>query len=240
MNQFSIFCSCLLVSIGLATAHGFEKELERQRLDQTATAITIIFDTSGSMDEDGKMTQAKQAFSQWIESIPDDYTLGLIDFYVGKGRVVVPLGDGNHGEILKHVKQASPRGRTPIVHCLGLALGGIQERREQHSPYERHVVVVFTDGKETGDKRGVKAVRPAILKLRNQIIEVVGIGFHGEGDYMKGATTKYFEANNSNELLAGLAQVDAELADDAEVVVTEADLDLIEKTKIPVPPAPAS
>ncbi len=240
MKPVNFLSKFLLVCFGFASGYGFEKELEQQRLDQTATAITIIFDTSGSMDEDGKMKQAKRAFSQWIESIPEDYTLGLIDFHVGKGRVVVPLGDGNHTEILKHVKQANPRGRTPIVHCLGLALGGIQERRKQHSPYERHVVVVFTDGKETGSKKGVKAVRPAILKLRNQIIEVVGIGFHGEGDYMKGATTQYFEANNSEELLAGLAQVDAELGNDAEVVVSEGDLDLIEKTKIPVPPAPAS
>ncbi|MEM1441282.1 MAG: hypothetical protein AAGF67_03000, partial [Verrucomicrobiota bacterium] len=77
-----------------------------------------------------------------------------------------------------------------------------------------------------------------VIKLRSSIVEVVGIGFKGEGDYLAEATTQYFNANDEAELVAGLSQVDAEVGDANDLEISDRDLAVIRKTVIATPPAP--
>jgi Mg-chelatase subunit ChlD len=242
MRIFSI--PALLIAALFAPLVGSTDELDRalaaEKAEQTATAISIIFDNSGSMADDGKMAEAKSAFAKWLQNLPESYRLGLVDFYQGGGRLAVPLGPEQRAAVAAHVASAEPYGKTPIVACLEIVREQIVQRRAEQSPYERHVVVVFTDGIETVDSRGNKGVTAEIMKLRNLLVEVVGIGFHGEGSYMAPAVTRYFEADNEAQLVAGLSAVDSEIADDSLIEITAADLDLIQKTKIPLPPAPSA
>ena len=85
-------------------------------------------------------------------------------------------------------------------------------------------MLIFTDGQETTDKRGVDGVRADITALRKQTVEVVGVGFHGEGDYMNGVATRFALANNEQELKQGLAKVDAEIGGVDDLVVSAEDL----------------
>jgi len=222
---------------------GFSDDIDRalaaEKAEQTATAISIIFDTSGSMADNGKMAEAKSAFAKWLQNLPDTYRLGLVDFHDGGGRLAVPLGPDQRAAVAAHVAATQPYGKTPIADCLKIVMEQIVQRRSEQSPYERHVVVVFTDGIETVDPRGNKGVTSEIMKLRNLLVEVVGIGFHGEGNYMAPAVTRYFEADNEAQLVAGLSAVDSEIADDSAIEITASDLALIQKTKIPLPPAPS-
>lgn len=228
----------VLASTQAARADDLDDSLASERADQTGTAITIIFDNSGSMAKGGKINQAKSAFTKWISALPATYALALIDFHRGQGRLAVPLGKDRHKLVSAHVAKALPSGKTPIASCLQIAAAEIQKRRSEHSPYERHVIVVFTDGAETVHKLGNKAVVSTIARLRQGTVEVVGIGFHGEGDYMKGAATNYFHATNEKELVAGLSEVDAEISGDGEIEISAGDLALIDSSKIPVPKAP--
>ena len=232
---------CLLLwSFLLVQAHGddLDASLEAEKEAQTATAITIIFDTSGSMDDDNKMEEAKRAFSTWIGGLEDGYSLGLIDFASGKGRLMVPISQGVKDAIAQHVSVAKPYGKTPIVQCLQIAGEEIAKRRAEHSPYERHVVVVFTDGYETVDPTGTRGVLKEVLALRRQVIEVVGIGFHGQGAYMNPAVTRYFEADNEEELVASLREVDAEIGDDTDLEISESDLIAMEALEVVLPDPP--
>ncbi|MEM0967920.1 MAG: vWA domain-containing protein [Verrucomicrobiota bacterium] len=224
----------------LSFADDVDAQLDAERESQTATAITIIFDSSGSMDDRGKMVQAKAAFTQWLAEVPESYRLSLIAFDRGVARLFVPFGDSNREAVLGVVKSIRPYGKTPLAGCLVLAGEGIKERRSEHSPYERHVVIAFTDGKETVDRRKNAGVVEEIHRLRNHTVEVVGIGFHGEGDYMEPAATSYFHAKDEKELLAGLSQVDAEIGDDSDIEVSEKDWKLISSTEIPIPAPPAA
>ena len=45
----------------------------------------------------------------------------------------------------------------------------------------------------------------------HQDVEVFGIGFHGQGDYLDGFATHFAAANNREELQSSLANVDAEV-----------------------------
>ena len=214
----------LILNLSLAVADSVDEALDREERSQTATAITIIFDNSGSMRERDKLATAKRAFVHWLESLPEEYRLGLIHFNNGEGVRAVSLGEENRAELIQTVKNLTGYGRTPICDCLRLAEQQIAGRRKEHSPYERHVVVVFTDGAETVDRRLNGGVVKDAMALRGKNIEIVGIGFDGEGGYMRHAVTRYFQANNEEELRRGLAKVDAEFTEESGVEVTEDDL----------------
>lgn len=228
----------LIASFHLAQGDDLDNALVEERNSQTATAISIIFDSSGSMRDDQKLEQAQRAFTSWLASLPDTYTLGLVYFDRGAAQLAVPLGEGNKEAISQQVARVKAYGKTPIADCLRIVREQISTRRSEFSPYERHVVVVFTDGAETVDPGGNRAVLNEVIKLRSSVIEVVGIGFKGQGDYLAGATTQYFDANDEKELVAGLSQVDAEIGDASDLEISDADLAMIQKTKIVTPPAP--
>ncbi|MEM6278264.1 MAG: vWA domain-containing protein [Verrucomicrobiota bacterium] len=236
--KYFLSLTLLVFGFSSAKADDLERALTEERESQTATAISIVFDSSGSMRDDQKLQQAQNAFQTWLGSLPDSYTLGLVYFVRGAAQLAVPLGEDNKGAIRKAVSNVAAYGKTPIADCLRIVRGQIETRRDEFSPYERHVVVVFTDGAETVDPGGNRAVLNEVIKLRSSIVEVVGIGFKGEGDYLAEATTQYFNANDEAELVAGLSQVDAEVGDANDLEISDRDLAVIRKTVIATPPAP--
>lgn len=209
----------------VAPALAQDDPLTREREQQTGTAITILFDNSGSMKGD-KIKQAKSAFRAWLQTVPADYKLSLVTFE-NNGQLTVPLGEKTRDLVAQKVAQLEPRTSTPICGALRVARQQIEKRRREVTPYERHVVLVFTDGAETADTRGNNGVREDIIALRKQTVEVVGVGFHGEGDYMRNAATRFALANNEQELKQGLAKVDAEIGSVDDLVVSAADLDAL-------------
>jgi Mg-chelatase subunit ChlD len=234
----------VLVSVALsvyvpASADELDSALDSEEQSQTATAITIIFDNSGSMRERDKLAQAKRAFVKWIASLPESYQVGLIHFKDGAGVLAVPIAGEERTAVVKTVQGLVGYGRTPICDCLRLAEAEIARRRSSHSPYERHVVVVFTDGAETVDRRLNKGVVQDVTKLRGKSVEIVGIGFDGEGGYMKDDVTRYFEAADEKQLLSGLSQVDAEISDDGGIELSKADLAAMKRLRYVAPPAPS-
>jgi len=221
----------LFLSARVAPAGTVEDALEQERRQQTGTAITIVFDNSGSMNDDNKLVQAKAAFGSWLKAIPEDYKLSLITFE-NNGTIRVPLGEGQRENIAQQVAGLRASTNTPICASLRLAVTQIEERRAKVTPYERHVVLIFTDGEENGDSRGIRGVQEDIGGLRAANIEVVGIGFHGEGDYMGKVATRYCNANDEAQLRRGLSAVDAEIGTGDDLVVTAADLEAMKKAPV--------
>jgi len=213
--------------------------LTREREEQTGTAITILFDNSGSMKGE-KLQQAKSAFSAWLKTVPAEYKFSLITFE-GKGQLTVPLGEKTRDLIAQRVAKLNANTSTPICGALRVAREQIEKRRREVTPYERHVVLIFTDGQETADPRGENGVRADIAALRAQTVEVVGVGFHGQGDYMNGVATRFALANNEQELMQGLAKVDAEIGGVDDLLVSPEDLAALKRYQAPaVQPISAS
>jgi len=232
------YCVLLFLILGAGLSHAqptndLSASLREEQLDQSGTAITIIFDDSGSMAGE-KLTQAKAAFLKWIAGVPEDYRLGLWALNAGK---LVPMQRGNKEEIAREVAAIGINGGTPLADAIAEANKTIAER-QQAFPYERQVLLIFTDG-EDSTVRGNAGVVEEIQNSTRRNIEAVGIGFHGEGDYMSGAATRYFNAGNEDELLRGLAKVDSEIGDTSDIVIEP---DVAESMKVvrfePAVPAP--
>jgi Mg-chelatase subunit ChlD len=208
--------------------------LETEKLSQSGLAITIVFDDSGSMSENNKMEQAKAAFTQWLSGVPPETKLGLVALNKG---VLVPLGMNTREQVKNAVAAMSPGGGTPLGNTI-IGVGNlIMERRANVTPYERQIVVVFTDGQ---DQTSAEHVQNALNGLRKATIESVGIGFHGQGDYMRNGATQYYNATDGASLVAALKEVGSEIDQQSDVVMSpeiEAALDG-EKTQAPAPSSP--
>ena len=213
---------CLLATTAMAdpTLTKSQKDIqEANNLDnvlaeQSGTAIHIVFDDSGSM-EGAKIQQAKAAFQVWLDSIPEDTKLSLTLINLG---TIVPLEAGNREKIKAEVEKIDPNYRTPLVRSfLGVA-NDIQTRRQNITPYERHIMIIFTDGVDSEFPNS--SVQKSIQNVDNAQIETVGIGFHGEGDYMNGYVGKYFNASDQDQLTQALENVSSEIDQNSEVVIS--------------------
>ena len=246
MKRILFLALLLLLPLRAQVSTDAESALNSEYAAQTGTAITIIFDNSGSMEGE-KMRQAKQAFRWWLEKAPDGYTWSLINFD-DRGTIVVPFTPNAKAKIASAVNNQRAKTNTPIVSSLRVARKQIEEYREKTSPYQRQVVLLFTDGEENQDSGGGEAVLQTIRDMRALNIEVVGIGFHGEGDYLGQASTRYYSAGNEEQLRSGLGKVDAEIDLNDEIKVTPEDLKAMggrnEKTPkeaaLEKPPLPAA
>jgi hypothetical protein len=178
-----------------------------------------------------RLIQAKQAFRWWLGSVQPGNVWSVLRFDNGKGLVVVPFKTSGQGEVGTAIEGFAAIGNTPIVATLTVAQHQIAERRKT-KPYERHVVLLFTDGDETQDKDRNRAVVRKINELRAETIEVVGIGYAGAGDYLARATSRYFSAADETRLKDGLAQVEVEVDPLTPVSVTPEEL-----KKLAIPPA---
>jgi hypothetical protein len=188
-------------------------ELDAEFASQTGTAYTIIFDDSGSM-EGAKLSQAKQAFRWWLEKAEPNNAWCFLP--MNRRPLDVDFMKNGESQVLKAVDKLRVGGMTPIVATLERAFGMIKKRRESVTPYERHLLILLTDGHETKHPGGNPAVCEMVSKLRLEDVEVFGIGFHGQGDYLDGFATHFAAANNREELQSSLANVDAEVPLDIE------------------------
>ena len=207
-----VIANCLIFNAIFAQDSEFS-ELDAEFASQTGTAYTIIFDDSGSM-EGGKLSQAKQAFRWWLEKAEPNNAWCFLP--MNRRSLDVDFVKNGESQVLKAVDKLRVGGMTPIVATLERAFGMIKKRRESVTPYERHLLILLTDGHETKHPGGNPAVCEMVSKLRLEDVEVFGIGFHGQGDYLDGFATHFAAANNREELQSSLANVDAEVPLDIE------------------------
>jgi hypothetical protein len=213
---FALFASFAAGPLRAQAPAAVTDRLEAERLEQSGTVITIIFDDSGSM-AGSKIAQAKTAFRQWIASVPANYRLGLVALNAGS---LVPIDRGNRQALLQAVDRVNPSSGTPLAATIRAAIAEIDRRRGLVGPYERHIMLVFTDGQDSTSE-GVAGVQRELARASSVGIETVGIGYHGEGAYMRTAATRYYDANNLTELQRSLAKVDAEIGDTSDIVIDE-------------------
>ena len=207
-----VIANCLIFNAIFAQDSEFS-ELDAEFASQTGTAYTIIFDDSGSM-EGGKLSQAKQAFRWWLEKAEPNNAWCFLP--MNRRSLDVEFVKNGESQVLKAVDKLRVGGMTPIVATLERAFKMINKRRETVTPYERHLLILLTDGHETKHPGGNPAVCEMVSKLRMEGVEVFGIGFHGQGDYLDGFATHFVAANNREELQRSLANVDAEVPLDIE------------------------
>lgn len=228
----------------LSDVQTIRKDAKQELAESAATAYSVIFDNSGSM-EGAKLADAKRAFNWWLASVPPNSVWSVYNFEK-QGSVVLPFTLNGQAQAARIINQFQAKQNTPICRTLRLAASRIIDRRKE-KPYERHVILLFTDGEENEDKRGTNGVQDDVRAVRRNGIEVVAIGYAGAGDYLRSVASRYYQANDEKALREGLAQVQAEIDVTANIDITPEEMTRLAKmptakptaTALPVP-APAT
>jgi Ca-activated chloride channel family protein len=141
-----------------------------------ARDITFVLDTSGSMAENDKITQAKNALGQCLQSLPERDRFNIVRFSTSVdtfSKELVAATKENVDKAVRYVDKMDARGGTQIHAALMQALSFEPDKDRPHT------IVFLTDGKPTvgiTDKDQIlEAVREKNQDGRSRLF-VFGVG----------------------------------------------------------------
>ena len=139
--------------------------------------VIFVLDTSGSMLDNGKIDQAKDALTRCINSLRGEDRFNLITFSTEIRpfkNSLQEVTNPTREEALKWVKDIEARGGTDINEALQTALGMIDPKSKR--PF---MIVFLTDGMATaGEQRPEAIIKNVAAKNASNIrIFTFGVGF---------------------------------------------------------------
>lgn len=135
--------------------------------DNTPASVSIVFDTSASMDG-RKLELARQALARFIATSHPDDEFFLIDFN-SKARLLIDR-TRDADAVLKQLTYVNPTGRTALFDAVKLGV----ERAESGSRTKK-IVLVISDGEDNGSRASFSDVRRQ-LRESDGVVYAVGYG----------------------------------------------------------------
>ena len=126
--------------------------------------IGLLFDTSGSMDADIKMSRS--AAIKFLNTMNYARDMTLVDFDTEVR--VTRFSQQDFPRLVERIRSRKPEGFTAMYDALGVYLDGAMELTG------RKILVVFTDG---GDTRSAIRFGDALTLIRASDVMVYSIGF---------------------------------------------------------------
>lgn len=175
-------------------------------------SVTIIFDTSGSMNERNKLTMAKRAFNWWLETAPRQtivsWSLWIFDPQSGNGVNLIDRKTNAADEVLAKINHLRANGGTPLGNTITKVTRIIdaenRKAEEGKADILRQIVLIFTDGQDS--QHEPKAMQKIVTGLRNAGAEVFSIGYQGEGGYLAKVSDKFIMVDDEKQLKSGLSE----------------------------------
>lgn len=218
MKTLFIILSVMLASSGLAQRPTSNSvTASAPPADDLATlgmkvSVTIIFDTSGSMNDHQKLAMAKQAFNWWLEKAPTQtvvqWSLWSFDGQGDNGINLIDRKANAADEVKAKIDRFVANGGTPlaktIVKVTRIIDAENRKAEEGKADILRQVVLIFTDGEDSFVT--VKAMQKTIANLRKAGAEVFSIGYQGEGEYLAKVSDKFIRVDDEKQLKSGLTE----------------------------------
>lgn len=119
------------------------------------TNVYLVVDTSGSMEEGGKIYLAREALKAFIEQIKGDRDrVGVVEFATGAKNFTPlrTLDDNARRDTLSLIDQMVAEGNTALVDAVYDAVTDLQAQQDSDAI---NAVVVMTDGQENASYRSL-------------------------------------------------------------------------------------
>ncbi len=138
------------------------------RGDESETApelhVGLLFDTSGSMGEDIKLSRS--AAVRFLNTLSDAKDMTLVDFDTEVR--VAKYGQQEFPRMVERIRARRPDGNTALYDALGVYLDGASDDEG------RTILVVYTDG---GDTRSELAFTDVITLIKASDVTIYTVGF---------------------------------------------------------------
>jgi Ca-activated chloride channel family protein len=143
--------------------------------------VQVVLDTSGSMNENGRLEGAKRALDSFIGQLSDQDQLGIITFSDGAS-VLTPMDElgPKREEVLQRVNGLFATGGTRLIDTVLEAYSELEE----DPPGERiRAIVVLSDGEDTASNQSAQTLLNTLQADESgQSIKVFTIAYGSGGD----------------------------------------------------------
>jgi Ca-activated chloride channel family protein len=129
-----------------------------------AMHVGLLFDTSGSMGEDIKLSRS--AAIKFLNTLADAVDMTLVDFDTEVR--VAKYGQEDFPRMVERIRRRKPDGFTALYDALGVYLDGAAEDEG------RTILVLYTDG---GDTRSTLGFSEAMTLVRASDVTIYAVGF---------------------------------------------------------------
>ncbi len=180
--------------------------------DKVPKRVAIVFDASGSMAENNKLSMAKDALLTYLNSEQmEDVEVGLVAFTDNDMNQILELSP-DKTRISNGVELILARGNTPLTEATNVAYKLLQRRYEKDQSYAEYHLAIITDG-EANNKDTLESVVKQILDKTP--VKITTIGFmigetHSLNPEKKPANQRYIPAQSERGLKEGFRQILAE------------------------------
>lgn len=159
--------------------------------------VALVIDVSGSMNDDGKLAQAKQAAKSFVSRLRSKDRTAIVTF---SDRVVLqqqPTGDP--GVLQRAIDGLQAKGPTRMNDGLGRGVSEVLRSREE----ARRAVVLLSDGDDTDSEVDLAtALEPAIAA--KVPVYTIGLGSDARADILNGIArdtqARYYAAPKAQDL----------------------------------------
>lgn len=126
--------------------------------------VGLLFDTSGSMGEDIKLSRS--AAVRFLNTLSDAEDITLVDFDTEVR--VAKYGQRDFARMVERIRGRQPSGWTAMYDALGVFLDGAADNEG------RSILVVYTDG---GDTRSTLGFSDVMTLVRASDVTIHAVGF---------------------------------------------------------------
>ncbi len=150
--------------------------LKLWKVNKKHSQIVIVLDTSGSMQQGGRMVGAKAGAKQLLSMLGDDDEVSLIAFSSGVNWLDKGLNVGKNRDALnKQIDSLFPRGETALYDAVQ---AGYQYLQDNAKPGMATAVVVLTDGEDNKSKMTLDNLAKAVkIDYEKRPIRVFSIAY---------------------------------------------------------------
>jgi len=140
------------------------------RGDQSAVApelhLGLLFDTSGSMDED--IALSRTAAVKFLNALPEAVDVTLVDFDTEVR--IARYGQNDYARLVERIRRRRPDGMTAFYDALAVYLHGASQQEG------RKILVVYTDG---GDNTSSITFPDLLDLIKASDVTLYAVGFLG-------------------------------------------------------------
>jgi VWFA-related protein len=126
--------------------------------------VGLLFDTSGSMGEDIKLSRS--AAIKFLNTLADAEDMTLVDFDTEVR--IAKYGQNDFPRMVERIRGRKPDGLTALYDALGVYLDGASEDEG------RTILVLYTDG---GDTRSALGFSDVMTLVRASDVTIYAVGF---------------------------------------------------------------
>lgn len=146
------------------------------------TNVYLVVDTSGSMEESGKIDLTRVALRSFVEQMRGDRDqVGLIAFAstVNVLRPIQPLDDAGRSSLNRAIDELQAAGNTALIDGVWEAYSELTLRGD---PEAINAIVVMTDGKENNSRHSLAELQRRIQQERGPSVVIFTIAFGNDAD----------------------------------------------------------